>query len=57
MNKADLIRQYNLKGSPLTGLIAATFGFFIGFAAVSLYGPVAAHLKNIMGKKYGCRTN
>jgi len=32
-----------------TGLIMATFGFFIGFAAVSLYSPVAKNLKEILG--------
>ncbi len=38
-----------IKGSPQIGLIMATFGFFIGFAAVSLYGPVAKNLKEILG--------
>ncbi|NPA16274.1 MFS transporter [Persephonella sp.] len=41
--------QFQVKGSPTTGLIMATFGFFIGFAAVSLYGPVAKNLKEILG--------
>ncbi len=46
--------QYNgktieISGSPQIGLIMATFGFFIGFAAVSLYGPVAKNLKEILG--------
>jgi len=40
---------FKVKGSPTTGLIMATFGFFIGFAAVSLYGPVAKNLKEILG--------
>jgi len=35
--------------SPTLGLVMATFGFFIGFAAVSLYGPVAKNLKEILG--------
>src|SRR5690349_18765042 len=30
-----------LRGSPRQGLIMATWGFFIGFAAVALYGPAA----------------
>jgi len=30
-----------LQGSPRHGLIMATWGFFIGFAAVALYGPAA----------------
>ena len=49
MSKMDLINKYNLKGRPAMGLIMATFGFFIGFAAVSLYGPVAAKLKEVLG--------
>ncbi|MFN3478276.1 MAG: MFS transporter, partial [bacterium] len=39
----------NLKGSPLQGLIGATLGFFIGFAAVALYGPAAKNFKELMG--------
>jgi len=35
--------------NPTLGLAMATFGFFIGFAAVSLYGPVAKNLKEILG--------
>ena len=38
-----------IKGNSQIGLIMATFGFFIGFAAVSLYGPVAKNLKEILG--------
>ncbi len=34
-----------LKGSPVQGLVGATLGFFIGFAAVSLFGPTAKLLK------------
>ncbi len=30
-----------LKGSPVQGLVGATLGFFVGFAAVSLFGPTA----------------
>lgn len=37
-----------ITGNPQIGLIMATFGFFIGFAAVSLYGPVAKNLKEIL---------
>lgn len=40
--------EMNLKGTPRSGLVMATFGFFIGFAAVSLYGPVASNLNKIM---------
>ena len=34
-----------LKGSPVQGLVGATLGFFVGFAAVSLFGPTAKLLK------------
>lgn len=37
-----------IRGSPTSGLVMATFGFFVGFAAVSLYGPVAKKLKDIL---------
>ena len=43
------MKSFQVKGSPQIGLIMATFGFFIGFAAVSLYGPVAKNLKEILG--------
>ncbi|NPA53004.1 MAG: NarK/NasA family nitrate transporter [Aquificae bacterium] len=43
------LENFKIKGSPTTGLIMATFGFFIGFAAVSLYAPVAKNLKDILG--------
>lgn len=46
---AELKQLNHLKGTPQMGLIMATFGFFIGFAAVSLYGPVASKLKEILG--------
>ena len=36
-------------GTPARGLTGATLGFFIGFAAVSLFGPTAKSLKGIMG--------
>lgn len=38
-----------LKGSPQQGLFGATAAFFIGFAAVSLFGPTAKLLKDLMG--------
>jgi len=49
MSKTSLMQKYHLKGNPGIGLIMATFGFFIGFAAVSLYGPVASKLKEVLG--------
>ncbi len=49
LSKSSLIQKYHLKGNPGMGLVMATFGFFIGFAAVSLYGPVASKLKEVLG--------
>ncbi len=37
-----------LKGNPNEGLFGATLGFFIGFAAVSLFGPTAHKFKDVM---------
>ncbi len=37
-----------LKGKPNRGLFGATLGFFIGFAAVALFGPTATHLQDVM---------
>ncbi len=37
-----------VKGKPRNGLIGATLGFFIGFAAVALFGPTANKLNDIM---------
>lgn len=36
------------KGNPTQGLIGATLGFFIGFAAVSLFGPTAKKFQEVM---------
>jgi NNP family nitrate/nitrite transporter-like MFS transporter len=40
---------FRARGSPIQGLTGATLGFFVGFAAVSLFGPTAKSLKGIMG--------
>lgn len=40
---------FGTRGTPVQGLTGATLGFFIGFAAVSLFGPTAKSLKGIMG--------
>lgn len=37
------------KGTPQQGLVGATVAFFIGFAAVSLFGPTAKKLQDVMG--------
>jgi NNP family nitrate/nitrite transporter-like MFS transporter len=36
------------KGSPGGGLFGATLGFFIGFAAVALFGPTARRFQEVM---------
>jgi NNP family nitrate/nitrite transporter-like MFS transporter len=40
--------QYRLSGSPTAGLVMATWGFFVGFAAVALYGPAAKYFQEQM---------
>ena len=37
-----------LKGTPASGLFGATLGFFVGFAAVALFGPTAHRFKEVM---------
>ncbi len=37
--------RHELKGNPRFGLVMATWGFFIGFAAVALYGPAAHYFQ------------
>ena len=37
-----------LHGTPRAGLTGATVGFFVGFAAVALFGPTAARFKDAM---------
>lgn len=38
-----------LNGTPKQGLAGATLGFFVGFAAVALFGPMAHKLQTDMG--------
>jgi len=38
----------SLKGNSTQGLSGATLGFFIGFAAVALFGPTAQRFKDVM---------
>ncbi|MCZ2152695.1 MAG: MFS transporter [Bryobacterales bacterium] len=38
-----------LKGTPRQGLVGATIGFFVGFAAVALFGSTAARFREVMG--------
>ena len=39
----------SVKGTRASGLFGATLGFFIGFAAVSLFGPTVKYLKEAVG--------
>jgi MFS transporter, NNP family, nitrate/nitrite transporter len=39
---------YHLSGTPTSGLVMGTWGFFIGFAAVALYGPAAKYFQEHM---------
>lgn len=48
-NTEDIIKREGLVGNSTQGLIGATLGFFIGFAAVALYGPAAKNFKELMG--------
>ncbi|HUL40991.1 MAG TPA: MFS transporter [Burkholderiales bacterium] len=43
-----LRERYGLQATPKHGLIMATWGFFIGFAAVALYGPAAHYFQSSM---------
>jgi NNP family nitrate/nitrite transporter-like MFS transporter len=38
-----------IRGSPRQGLASATLGFFVGFAGVVVYGPVASEFESAMG--------
>jgi NNP family nitrate/nitrite transporter-like MFS transporter len=40
--------QLTVKGSPREGLSGATLGFFVGFAAVALFGPTAMRFRDAM---------
>jgi len=40
--------HYRVSGSPALGLTMGTWGFFVGFAAVALYGPAAKYFQQQM---------
>lgn len=40
--------SYRVSGSPTTGLMMGTWGFFIGFATVALFGPAAKYFQEQM---------
>ncbi|MGA8943753.1 MAG: MFS transporter [Thermoactinomyces sp.] len=48
-HKVNFKEEYGLKGNPNLGLTMATFGFFIGFSAVSLFGTVASEFNRFLG--------
>lgn len=45
MTQAD---RTSIAGSPGSGLLGATLGFFFGFAAVALFGPTASRFREVM---------
>ncbi len=40
--------SYSLKGTPNLALFGATTGFFVGFAAVALFGPTASQFQAVL---------
>jgi NNP family nitrate/nitrite transporter-like MFS transporter len=42
------VHTERLKGTPSQGLAGATLGFFVGFAAVALFGPTAVRFRDAM---------
>lgn len=48
-DERDLLDDVTVRGSPRKGLIGATFGFFIGFAGLVMYGPAAEQFEQTLG--------
>ncbi len=48
MKQTDRTASPSLRGSPNKALLGATIGFFIGFGAVSLFGPTAHSFMQVM---------
>jgi len=46
---AEAFKKYRIKSNPSEALIAATIGFFVGFAAVALFNVTAKNFKEAMG--------
>jgi len=46
--RKELREKYRLRGNPTIGLTGATIGFFIGFAAVALFGTTAKKFDALM---------
>ena len=47
MKKPEKMKK--IDGNPNQGLLGATLGFFVGFAAVALFGTTAAKVKELIG--------
>src|SRR4030067_239151 len=47
--KGEAGERFTIVGTPAQGLAGAPLGFFVGFAAVSLFGTTAKILKGILG--------
>lgn len=43
------VGDLKIEGTPSRGLFGATLGFFVGFAAVALFGTTAAKVKDLIG--------
>lgn len=41
--------EYTVHGSPRRGLTVATFGFFIGYGGLVIYGPAADQFEQVLG--------
>lgn len=48
MSISDRVGEESFRGSPREALVGATVGFFIGFGAVSLFGPTAERFIDVM---------
>ncbi len=46
---AGELDDFSVRGSPRRGLVAATFGFFIGYGGLVIYGPAADQFEQALG--------
>ncbi len=46
--RTETLERYRFSGTPTLGLTMGTWGFFVGFAAVALYGPAAKYFQEQM---------
>lgn len=47
-DERDVLDTVTVRGSPRKGLLGATFGFFIGFAGLVMYGPAAERFEQTL---------